>query len=301
MEYTTAHHDYEIKLREVLAEAQIVLAPLVRLEVMPFLTWISAWAIKVTPFLTWISAWAIKVSWGGRRLPGFGFHKGDALPGPGFQLGLLKRRPPGFEFYKGGCLLDLDFSMGYKGRHLLGSLNLKLFINIVSTNLLKIICNNIKTGFIMIYPDLLVFDRVWDRGDACLELNFGLGYKGDVLPDLDFIKVSWEGRRPPGFGFHKGDTLPRPGFRLGLLKRRPPGFGFHKDQEKHWKNYIDSSVFDIGTARIADLNIYDENFNLVDEIYIMIENWITPIKAETLAFLMVLNVSSYMLKNKLYI
>ncbi|GET61352.1 hypothetical protein RhiirA1_466491 [Rhizophagus irregularis] len=73
------------------------------------------------------------------------------------------------------------------------------------------------------------------------------------------------------------------------------------DQEKHWKNYIDGSVIDIGTARIADLNIYDKNFNLVDEIYIMIENWITPIKAETLAFLMVLNVSSYMLKNKLYI
>ncbi|GET53649.1 hypothetical protein RIR_jg3268.t1 [Rhizophagus irregularis DAOM 181602=DAOM 197198] len=26
-------------------------------------------------------------------------------------------------------------------------------------------------------------------GDACLELNFGLGYKGDALPDLDFIKT----------------------------------------------------------------------------------------------------------------
>ncbi|CAB5095772.1 unnamed protein product [Rhizophagus irregularis] len=75
-------------------------------------TWISVWAIKVTPFLTWISAWAIKVSWGGDVLPGpgfqlgllkrcppgFGFHKGDALPGPGFRLGLLKRTPlgPGF-------------------------------------------------------------------------------------------------------------------------------------------------------------------------------------------------------------
>ncbi|CAB4416849.1 unnamed protein product [Rhizophagus irregularis] len=56
-------------------------------RVTPFLTWISAWAIKVTPFLTWISAWAIKVSWGG-----------DALPGSGFWLGLLKRTPlgPGF-------------------------------------------------------------------------------------------------------------------------------------------------------------------------------------------------------------
>ncbi|PKB93209.1 hypothetical protein RhiirA5_442009 [Rhizophagus irregularis] len=42
--------------------------------------------------------------------------------------------------------------------------------------------------------------------DACLELNFGLGYKGDTLPDLDF-----------GLGY-KGDAFPRPGFRLGLLK-----------------------------------------------------------------------------------
>ncbi|CAB4390559.1 unnamed protein product [Rhizophagus irregularis] len=41
-----------------------------------------------------------------RRLPGFGFHKGDALPGPGFQLGLLKRRPPGFEFYKAWAIKE---------------------------------------------------------------------------------------------------------------------------------------------------------------------------------------------------
>ncbi|CAB4488157.1 unnamed protein product [Rhizophagus irregularis] len=67
------------------------------------------------PFLTWISAWAIKVSWGGdtlpgsgfqlgllkRRPPGFGFHKGDALPGPGFRLGLLKRMPLGPGFWHG--------------------------------------------------------------------------------------------------------------------------------------------------------------------------------------------------------
>ncbi|GET55970.1 hypothetical protein RIR_jg26591.t1 [Rhizophagus irregularis DAOM 181602=DAOM 197198] len=67
-----------------------------------------------------------------RRPPGFGFHKGDALPGPGFRLGLLKRRLPEFGFHKvRGRLLDLDFGMGYKGRHLLGPLNLKLFINIV--------------------------------------------------------------------------------------------------------------------------------------------------------------------------
>ncbi|CAB4488943.1 unnamed protein product [Rhizophagus irregularis] len=97
------------------------------------------------------------------------------------------------------------------------------------------------------------------RWDACLELNFGLGYKGDALPDLDFIKVTpfldldfsdalpgsgfWLGllndalpgfgfqlgllkRRPPGFGFHKGDALPGPGFWLGLLKRTPLGPGF---------------------------------------------------------------------------
>ncbi|GET63482.1 hypothetical protein RIR_jg28767.t1 [Rhizophagus irregularis DAOM 181602=DAOM 197198] len=82
------------------------------IKVTPFLTWILAWAIKVTPFLTWISAWAIKVSWGGRRLPKFGFHKGDALPGPGFQLGLLKRRPPRFEFYKGDALPGPGFQLG---------------------------------------------------------------------------------------------------------------------------------------------------------------------------------------------
>ncbi|CAB4430376.1 unnamed protein product [Rhizophagus irregularis] len=83
-------------------------------------------------------------------------------------------------------------------------------------------------------------------GDACLELNFGLGYKGDALPDLDFIKVTpfldldfawaikvtpfltwisaWAIKETPsGFGFHKGDALPGPGFRLGLLKRTPLG------------------------------------------------------------------------------
>ncbi|GET54563.1 hypothetical protein RIR_jg9068.t1 [Rhizophagus irregularis DAOM 181602=DAOM 197198] len=37
-----------------------------------------------------ILAWAIKVSWGGRHPPGFEFHKGDALPKPGFRFGLLK-------------------------------------------------------------------------------------------------------------------------------------------------------------------------------------------------------------------
>ncbi|PKK62125.1 hypothetical protein RhiirC2_790835, partial [Rhizophagus irregularis] len=65
---------------------------------------------------TWISAWAIKV---------------NALPGPGFQLGLLKECPLGLEFrvwiikeiqpelglgckgnvYEGNAFLDLDFSL----------------------------------------------------------------------------------------------------------------------------------------------------------------------------------------------
>ncbi|CAB4410051.1 unnamed protein product [Rhizophagus irregularis] len=52
--------------------------------------------------------------------------------------------------------------------------------------------------------------------------GLGLGLRND-LDGLNFEK-----ERPPRFGFHKGDALPRPGFRLGLLKRRPPGFGFHK-------------------------------------------------------------------------
>ncbi|GET56839.1 hypothetical protein RIR_jg28236.t1 [Rhizophagus irregularis DAOM 181602=DAOM 197198] len=38
----------------------------------------------------------------------------------------------------------------------------------------------------MIYPTHILHIL----GDACLELNFGLGYKGDALPDLDFIKVT---------------------------------------------------------------------------------------------------------------
>ncbi|CAB4481994.1 unnamed protein product [Rhizophagus irregularis] len=57
-------------------------------------------------------------------------------------------------------------------------------------------------------------------GDACLELNFGLGYKGDALPRPGF-RLGLLKRRPPGFGFHKGDALPGPGFRLGLLKETP--------------------------------------------------------------------------------
>ncbi|CAB4412266.1 unnamed protein product [Rhizophagus irregularis] len=35
---------------------------------------------------------------------------------------------------------------------------------------------------------------------------------------LTFLLLFFFRRRPPGFGFHKGDTLPRPGFRFGLLK-----------------------------------------------------------------------------------
>ncbi|GET57986.1 hypothetical protein RIR_jg14822.t1 [Rhizophagus irregularis DAOM 181602=DAOM 197198] len=41
-----------------------------------------------------------------------------------------------------------------------------------------------------------------DEWDACLELNFGLGYKGDALPDLDFIKVT------PFLDLDFGDALP---------------------------------------------------------------------------------------------
>ncbi|GET50663.1 hypothetical protein RIR_jg21777.t1 [Rhizophagus irregularis DAOM 181602=DAOM 197198] len=45
-----------------------------------------------------------------------------------------------------------------------------------------------------------------------IEDGFGLGLRND-LDGLNFEK-----RHPPGFGFHKGDALPRPGFRFGLLK-----------------------------------------------------------------------------------
>ncbi|UZO15324.1 uncharacterized protein OCT59_006753 [Rhizophagus irregularis] len=67
-------------------------------------------------------------------------------------------------------------------------------------------------------------------GDACLELNFGLGYKGDALPDLDFIKVT------PFLDLDFGDALPGPGFRLGLLKRTPLGPGFRQDPEHYIYN-----------------------------------------------------------------
>ncbi|RGB31280.1 hypothetical protein C1646_671039 [Rhizophagus diaphanus] len=71
-------------------------------------------------------------------------------------------------------------------------------------------------------------------GDVCLELNFSLGYKGklgesNALPRPGFRLGLLKGC-PPRFGFHKGDALPRPGFRLGLLKERPPRFGFHKGE-----------------------------------------------------------------------
>ncbi|RGB27203.1 hypothetical protein C1646_674187 [Rhizophagus diaphanus] len=55
------------------------------------------------------------------------------------------------------------------------------------------------------------------RENTCLELNFGLGYKGNVLPRPEFQLGLLKGH-PPGFGFHKGNAFPRPGFWLGLLK-----------------------------------------------------------------------------------
>ncbi|RGB35640.1 hypothetical protein C1646_759112 [Rhizophagus diaphanus] len=62
----------------------------------------ETWAIKVIPFLTWILAWAIK-----ERPPEFGFHKGDVLPIP-WIFGRTSLEP-GF----------WQFGMNYKGRHLL--------------------------------------------------------------------------------------------------------------------------------------------------------------------------------------
>ncbi|PKY60956.1 hypothetical protein RhiirA4_485319 [Rhizophagus irregularis] len=55
--------------------------------------------------------------------------------------------------------------------------------------------------------------------------------------------------------------------------------------------YIDGSVINSGSENIlgmAGLNFYNENHNLIDEMYVTVENWITPIKAETLAFLIAL-------------
>lgn len=55
--------------------------------------------------------------------------------------------------------------------------------------------------------------------------------------------------------------------------------------------YVDGSVILSGTVNIAGLsgiNIYDENHNFIDEIYINIENWISPLKAESIAFFIVL-------------
>ncbi|CAB4475872.1 unnamed protein product [Rhizophagus irregularis] len=45
-----------------------------------------------------------------------------------------------------------------------------------------------------------------------VEDGLGLGLRND-LDGLNFEK-----RRPPGFEFHKGDALPKPGFQFGLLK-----------------------------------------------------------------------------------
>ncbi|PKY35065.1 hypothetical protein RhiirB3_455403 [Rhizophagus irregularis] len=55
--------------------------------------------------------------------------------------------------------------------------------------------------------------------------------------------------------------------------------------------YIDGSVINSGTENIeglAGINIYDNEHNFINEIYFSIENWISPIKAETAAFLIAL-------------
>lgn len=55
--------------------------------------------------------------------------------------------------------------------------------------------------------------------------------------------------------------------------------------------YIDGSVVFSGTENVAGLsgiNVYDGNHNLIDEIYINIENWIFPLKSELFAFVIAL-------------
>ncbi|CAB4441046.1 unnamed protein product [Rhizophagus irregularis] len=55
--------------------------------------------------------------------------------------------------------------------------------------------------------------------------------------------------------------------------------------------YIDGSVINSGTENIeglAGINVYDKNHNFIDEIYFSIENWISSVKAETFAFLIML-------------
>ncbi|CAB4492009.1 unnamed protein product [Rhizophagus irregularis] len=100
--------------------------------------------------------------------------------------------------------------------------------------------------------DGLNFER-----DACLELNFSLGYKdkfgeGNVLPDLDFglgykgkmgksifrtwisawtIKVTPFLNLDFGLGY-LGDILPGPGFRLELLKNALLDLNFGLDYER---------------------------------------------------------------------
>src|SRR5688572_4594861 len=42
---------------------------------------------------------------------------------------------------------------------------------------------------------------------------------------------------------------------------------------------------------MSGLRLYDERYILIDEIYITIENWISPLKAETMIFLLALLIS----------
>lgn len=52
--------------------------------------------------------------------------------------------------------------------------------------------------------------------------------------------------------------------------------------------YIDGSVRGNATENIqgiSGLRVYDDNYNIIDELYITIENWISLLKAETVIFL----------------
>ncbi|CAB5384533.1 unnamed protein product [Rhizophagus irregularis] len=60
-----------------------------------------------------------------------------------------------------------------------------------------------------------------------------------------------------------------------------------KQDKKRVHIYVDGSVVNSGTENIAGISgvcVYDENHLILDEIYVSVENWITPAKTETLAF-----------------
>lgn len=78
---------------------------------------------------------------------------------------------------------------------------------------------------------------------------------------------------------------------LGIEKLLSINTKLRNSNGKQVNIYIDGSVINSGSkniAGIAGLNFYDENHNLLDEMYISIESWVSPIKAETFAFLIAL-------------